>query len=161
MDTKICIPVMGKTKEKLINQVEKVIKMNPDLMEVRADYLEDISEKSLLNILKEVKEKAYNIPVIFTFRTKTEGGEKDISYNEYLAFCEVGADICDYIDIEMMHFIDHVKELVQVVHQKGKKVIGSNHHFNKTPSNDDIENIMKLMENLTGKIKQKCKRCLK
>ena len=75
MDTKICIPVMGKTKEKLINQVEKVIKMNPDLMEVRADYLEDISEKSLLNILKEVKEKAYNRPVIFTFRTKTEGGE--------------------------------------------------------------------------------------
>ncbi len=146
MDTKICVPVMGETKEKLISQVETVIKMNPDLMEVRADYLEDISEKSLLNILKEVKEKAYNTPIIFTFRTKTEGGEKDISYDEYLAFCKVGADICDYIDIEMMHFIDNVKELVQVVHQKGKKVIGSNHHFDKTPSNDDIENIMKSME---------------
>ena len=44
-DTKVCVPIMGKNKRELLLQARDVVKMKPDIVEWRVDYL-DISNKA-------------------------------------------------------------------------------------------------------------------
>ena len=47
MSTKVCVPIMGKTKAEVIVQAVKVAEMKPDIVEFRADYLEDIKKEKI------------------------------------------------------------------------------------------------------------------
>ena len=41
MSTKVCVPIMGQDKKTVLEQTEKVSEMNPDIIEFRADYLDE------------------------------------------------------------------------------------------------------------------------
>ena len=146
MNTKICVPIIGKNKEEMIEQAEKVTNMKPDMVELRADYLEIIEKESVIDIVKEVKKVIGNIELVFTFRTKNEGGEKEISQAEYENICISAASFCDYVDLEIMGHSDIARDLISRIQSEGAKVIGSNHHFDKTPEDNKIIKIMQTME---------------
>lgn len=146
MSTKICVPVMGKDKKEIIEQAEKVVAFHPDMVELRADYLEKINKEIVIDIANEIKSILKDIELVFTYRTKKEGGEKEINTSDYKEICIAAASVCDYVDVEIIGHTDIAKDLVSEIQKNGAKVIGSNHHFESTPKDEDIIQIMKSME---------------
>lgn len=149
-NARICIPVMGKNKEEVLSQVRKVKNSQPDIIEWRIDYLDT---NNYLEILEAIHNEVVDTPLIVTYRTLEEGGEKQISLEEYSKIC---ADIAkvgnkynvEYIDVEAYRLREHVKDLIQLIQKENVKVIGSNHNFKKTPSIDKMSNIMTEMNQL-------------
>lgn len=146
MSTKVCVPIMGKDKKEMIEQAQKVLAMKPDIVEFRADYLDEIRREAVIDIVSEVKKILGNVELIFTFRTKEEGGENEIDELEYKKICVAAATVCDYVDVEIIGHLRIAKKLISEIKNEGAKVVGSNHHFDKTPEDDKIIEIMKEME---------------
>ena len=150
-DTKVCVPIMGKNKRELLSQARDVVKMKPDIVEWRVDYL-DISNKAegdyyIHLIAKKIRNILKDIPLIYTFRTKEEGGEKSITWDLYKKY--IVSAIChgdaDFYDVEMYRNKDRIYELFDDLKEVDEwitseyKMIGSNHYFDKTPSVEENE----------------------
>ena len=75
---KICIPVMGSTTETLKEAAGHAMKKHPDLIEWRADYFADIeNEEVRRQAFDELREILGEVPLLFTIRTRREGGAFD------------------------------------------------------------------------------------
>lgn len=146
MKTKICIPIMGQDEKEVLNQAEKVLQMQPDLIEWRVDYIEKLDTDVIENITAKLKNIIGNVKLVFTFRTADEGGKQSISDEKYSEICCKAAENCDYVDVEIMGHMKIAKNLIAEIKKNGAKVIGSNHYFDNTPSNGEIIYIMKKME---------------
>ena len=144
-DAKICVPVMGKDKKELVESIRDALNSNPDIIEIRWDYIE---HENVIEVLKEVRRLVNDTAVIFTFRTSNEGGEKAIQQKEYakLNLQVAQSGLVDLIDVEIMSNMVFAKDLIEEIHMFGTYVIGSNHNFNKTPSYEEIETIIKTIE---------------
>lgn len=147
---RVCVPVMGKTTEEVLQQLKSVVEMEPDIIEWRGDFFETDNNEGYLNILKQMKDVNENIPVIFTIRTDSEGGNKKIGWNEYCDLClfiaEKGKEFnVEFVDVEVFKD-DKANELINSLHEKGMNVIGSNHHFDKTPDKEEMVKILSTIE---------------
>ena len=147
---RVCVPVMGKTSEEVLQQLKSVVEMEPDIIEWRGDFFETDNNEGYLNVLKQMKDVNENIPVIFTIRTDSEGGNKKIGWNEYCDLClfiaEKGKEFnVEFVDVEVFKD-DKANELINSLHEKGMNVIGSNHHFDKTPDKEEMVKILSTIE---------------
>lgn len=147
---RVCVPVMGKTTEEVLQQLKSVVAMEPDIIEWRGDFFETDNNEGYLNVLKQMKDVNENIPVIFTIRTDSEGGNKKIGWNEYCDLClfiaEKGKEFnVEFVDVEVFKD-DKANELINSLHEKGMNVIGSNHHFDKTPDKEEMVKILSTIE---------------
>lgn len=147
---KVCVPVMGKTTEEVLQQLKSVVEMEPDIIEWRGDFFETDNNEEYLNVLKQMKNVNENIPIIFTIRTDSEGGNKKIGWNEYCDLClfiaEKGKEFnVEFVDVEVFKD-DKANELINSLHEKGMDVIGSNHHFDKTPDKEQMVEILSTIE---------------
>lgn len=151
---KICVSIIGRTNEEMISQAKKILELPVDLVEVRIDYYEQyadvISVKKLLGELKTVIRQ----PVIFTFRTADEGGERDSSREEYQQLLKqiIATGLIDIVDIELFKGDALVKDIITYAHKSGVKVILSNHDFNKTPVKFEIIARLVKMQQLNADI---------
>ena len=120
---KICVPIVGKTREEILEAAREIKEAPVDLIEWRADWFKDVFDiEHVKSILAELRSIIGEIPLLFTFRTKTEGGEKEIAYEQYKRL-----------------FIDNgVSALITEIQEAGVSVVGSNHDFNKTPAKEEI-----------------------
>lgn len=147
---KICVPLVGKTDDELISEIEKLKDINFDLVEWRIDfYEEDININKIADVSKSIREKLGDIPVLATFRTAKEGGEKSITNDKYIELykCLSESKYVDLIDVELFSGDSVVKKIVDNAHENNIKVIISNHDFNKTPSKDEIiKRLIKMQE---------------
>ena len=147
---RVCVPVMGKTTEEVLQQLKSVVEMEPDIIEWRGDFFETDNNEGYLNVLKQMKDVNENIPVIFTIRTDSEGGNKKIGWNEYCDLClfiaEKGKEFnVEFVDVEVFKD-DKANELINSLHEKRMNVIGSNHHFDKTPDKEEMVKILSTIE---------------
>lgn len=55
MKTKICIPIIGQDEKEVLDQTEKILQMQPDLIEWRADYIEKLDTDVIENITAKLK----------------------------------------------------------------------------------------------------------
>jgi len=137
---KICVPIVGKTREEILEAAREIKEAPVDLIEWRADWFEDVFDvERMKSILAELRSIIGEIPLLFTFRTKAEGGEKEIAYEQYkrLLKCVAEKGLVDLIDVEV--FIDNeVSTLITEIQKLGVSVVGSNHDFNKTPAKEEI-----------------------
>lgn len=143
LPVKTIVPITAKTKQQALEQA-KIIAENPhaDMAEFRIDLLDFASDtKAVIKLGKELNQVLKNKPLIATIRTANEGGQLKISdadyestYTEYLK-----QPFMQLLDIEMFRDQARVKKLTQRAHQKNVLVIMSNHDFDKTPAQQDIE----------------------
>ena len=152
---KICASVVGKSETEIIKECKKIYSMDADIVELRCDFYEYIKDiTKVCNLLDKIKKILNNKPLIFTIRSKEEGGEINISENEYM---DLYKNICkkkltDIIDVELRVGDEKAKQLVEIAHNNDIKVIISKHNFEKTPSkNEMIEDLIK-MQKLKGDI---------
>ncbi len=147
---KICAPIVGVTKEEIIHEAEKMKHLSVDIAEWRADWFEEVFHiETVKDILKSLRDILGEMPVLFTFRTLKEGGEKSIDREDYMRLIQDAAktNCVDLVDVEMF-FGDEVKGIIEQVHQHGVKVIASNHDFEKTPDVDEMISRLCKMQNL-------------
>lgn len=146
---KICIPVMGKNLEEITEHTKRAVSAQPDLLEWRADSYEKILEPGKAReALRQIREIAGQLPLLFTFRSAAEGGEKAITPETYTALCmEAAISGCaDLIDIEAkMEGLD-AADLIKNIHLENRLVIASRHYFHKTPEEDEMREIFKTLE---------------
>ncbi|NME98899.1 type I 3-dehydroquinate dehydratase [Aneurinibacillus aneurinilyticus] len=144
----ICTPLVGKTREAILYETEKILAKQPDLLEWRVDFFEGIADTcTVIDLAKSIKHIAEDTPLIFTRRSFKEGGEQ-ISLSEsqvvrlYSAICESGN--VDIIDYELMNVKEDVNHLRNISKKHGIKMIMSYHNFNCTPKVDALSE--KLIE---------------
>lgn len=145
---KICVPIVGNNKEEIMKQAEEVIGMEPDIVEWRCDCYENEQLSDIRDCIVSIRNMLGNIPLIFTFRTAEEGGEKSISDEAYHQLnVEVArTGMADFIDIEACSKKEYAKKLIEEIHMAGVKVIASNHDFKKTPDENEIVDRLTAME---------------
>jgi 3-dehydroquinate dehydratase I len=139
---KIIVPTTGATADDVLAQA-RAIGSNPDvdIIEYRIDYLNfDTDAAQVAELGKKVAAAANGKPLILTFRTKAEGGSKEISDKEYgdLYLALIKAHFIDILDVEMFRQPSVVREVVAAAHAAGIKVVMSSHDFKKTPPTAEI-----------------------
>ena len=152
---KICIPLTGRNKEELLEQIQALRQAPCDLAEWRADCFLHISDlNEVLSTLKAIKKQLGDIPLIFTFRTDREGGFSPISSIQYevLLSTVITLGRPDLVDIEWSMEDNIRKPLLFLAEQTGVRTILSHHNFSKTPSEAEMLSILQNMDILGGHI---------
>lgn len=138
---KICVPIVGKTREEILMAVKEILNVPADLVEWRVDYFESVFEmQKVVALSAELREMLGEMPILFTFRTKKEGGEKELNSRAYamLAQMMIASDNIDLVDVEVFAEKKEVLSIIEVAHKYGVKVVGSSHDFAKTPDKEEI-----------------------
>lgn len=146
---KICIPITGEDKATIEKEIEELLVLKPDLAEWRVDcYKSQKTGESIWEMLKTINDKLGEIPLLFTFRTKGEGGEQEIMYEDYVKLLLQAADtgFVDLIDVEVFFREEDAEGLIEKLHQAGVLVLASNHHFHGTPDAEELIARMQKMD---------------
>ncbi len=152
---KICVSVTGNTLDEIVLQAEE-IKNNPvDIVEWRVDYFEDVYRiEQVIGVLEKLSKVLNDCPILFTFRRKIEGGERDISLEDYkvLNLKVIESGLADLVDVELFAGDESVCGIVEAAHKNGVKVVISNHDFTKTPEREELLVRLRKMQELGGDI---------
>jgi len=152
---KIIVPIVGKTQQEVLWKAAAFQGLKMDVVEWRVDFCEDVFDTPrMLETLAKLREALGNLPLLFTFRTQKEGGEKDISMEAYTSLNKAVAESghADLIDVEIFSGDDVVAENIRNIHGAGKLVVGSNHDFHATPPKDEIVARLQKMQELGADI---------
>ena len=139
---KICVPIIGKTREDILHEAYGTLKAPVDIVEWRADWYEDVSSfEKVGEVLKELRRVLNELPILFTFRTAREGGQKEIDARAYVELIRavIKTDMVDLVDIELFMGDRIVEDIVSEAHKGNVKVIASNHDFEKTPEKEECD----------------------
>ncbi|MDP4089177.1 MAG: type I 3-dehydroquinate dehydratase [Bacillota bacterium] len=144
----ICTPLIGKTREVILDELDKILVKGPDIIEWRADFFDNLSDcLDVAALARDVKKLAGNISVIFTIRSAREGGQPiSLSDSEVI---EINTVVCretdiEYVDCELSNTPSDINYLLKVAHENGTGVIASFHNFDYTPAEDIL--YAKLLE---------------
>lgn len=154
---KICVPVTGVTEEEILEQAKQAVEQQPDLLEWRADFYEYLANSECVRKLSEkLRVILRQIPMIFTVRTSSEGGNYQGSTEDYVnILLETGkCSQIDLVDVELYKDISRMTDLTKELQAMGKAVIASNHHFHETPSMERMEEILAQMEEAGADIRK-------
>ena len=152
---KIIVPIVGITKEDIIEEAKTFDSIPVDVVEWRADWFEGVFDFAKVeDVLKDLRTVLGNIPLLMTFRTSKEGGEKAIEPDVYVELNKKAAatGLVDIVDVEAFTGDSYVKEIIEAAHEAGVAVVASNHDFDKTPDKDDIVGRLRKMQELDADI---------
>ena len=116
---KICVPIVGKTKTDILEEAKKITTLPVDVVEWRVDWFDDVfTTEKVLETAKELQEVLKDIPILLTFRTSKEGGEKEISVSDYAALniAVAQSGYVDLIDVEAFTGDEVVKTIINAAH---------------------------------------------
>lgn len=152
---KICVPIVGVTKEDIIAEARSFDAIPVDVVEWRVDWFEHVFEtEAVLDVLKDLREALGDTALLMTFRTSKEGGEKAIDAEAYAALNIAAAKsgYVDMVDVEVFTGDEIVSRIIREAHTAGVKVVASNHDFDQTPEKDDIVGRLRKMQDMDADI---------
>jgi len=148
---KICVPIVGKTEEEILQMAKEIVNVPADLVEWRVDWYESVLEmQKVVELSKELREILGEMPLLFTFRTKAEGGELELGTKPYAMLNKlmIASGHIDLVDVEVFAAEKEVASIVETAHKYGVKVVGSNHDFAKTPDKEEIVRRLSYMQSI-------------
>ncbi|WP_165980608.1 type I 3-dehydroquinate dehydratase [Macrococcus carouselicus] len=121
-----------------------------DIIEYRADLCDSQEVPDYVEDIKALKEKFNRLPLIFTYRTRGEGGQGSKEPNDYYELNKaiIEEECIDIIDIEMLLYEDLRDELIQLARAKGIQVLVSHHEMEHTPSLKELKALYQHMQQL-------------
>lgn len=152
---KICVPIVGVTKDDIIAEAKTFDSIPVDVVEWRVDWFEGVFDfDQVLDVLRGLREALGETPLLFTFRTSKEGGEKAIEPEAYaqLNIKVAQSGYVDLVDVEAFTGDEIVKSVIEAAHAAGVKVVASNHDFFKTPDQAEIVRRLRKMQDLGADI---------
>lgn len=152
---KICVPIVGITKDDIISEANSLKDIPVDVVEWRVDWFEGVFDfDQVKSVLTDLRIALGETPLLFTFRTSKEGGEKAIEAVEYenLNKAAAATGLIDLVDVEVFTGDEVVTSIIKSAHEVGVKVVASNHDFKKTPDKFDIISRLCKMQDLGADI---------
>ncbi|MDQ0208976.1 type I 3-dehydroquinate dehydratase [Alkalicoccobacillus murimartini] len=146
----ICSPLIGINSTQLIEEAKLVLSKDPDVLEWRADYfesLEDVNE--VLEAADALRSVIGNTVLLFTIRSMAEGGQSTTlskAQQETLLDALISSGSIDMLDIEQSAGFTSHTQLIEKANRYGVKIIISKHDFEKTPSKEELLQILKANE---------------
>lgn len=152
---KIVAPILAPTREDILKEAQNMRSIPVDVVEWRIDWYEDVfCSQSLTETARLLQEALGEIPLLVTFRTAKEGGEKDIAPQDYcrmlVELCQAGA--ADLVDVELFMGEEIFRAIAAAAHEKGIKVLSSNHEWTSTPEQEVIVARLRRMRELGADI---------
>lgn len=138
---KICVPLVGRAAEDIRSECQSLQALPYDVIELRIDYFEGVTVMAnVTRLLQSIRSVLPDAPLLFTFRTKDEGGEQVLPEDTYFTLLQsaIHSGLIDAVDIEYFRDRDGIAETVTLAKEKGVTIIMSNHDFEKTPAKDEI-----------------------
>ncbi|HEW1427479.1 TPA: type I 3-dehydroquinate dehydratase [Streptococcus pneumoniae] len=134
---KLIVSVMPRSLEEA-QALDATRYLDADIIEWRADYL---PKEAILQVAPAIFEKFAGRELVFTLRTRSEGGEIDLSPEEYIHLIKEVAQFYqpDYIDFEYYSYKDVFEEMLDF-----PNLVLSYHNFQETS-----ENMMEILSELT------------
>jgi len=133
----ICTPLVGRSRDDVLGELATVMPKQPDLIEWRVDFFSGIGDtKLVIETAGALQAAARGVPILFTRRSATEGGER-VALPEsgvvelYAAVCS--ARCVDIIDYELSNREEDFRRLRTASREHGIGMIGSYHNFQSTP----------------------------
>lgn len=152
---KICVPIVGKNEIEIIEQINQIKDSKAELVEWRVDFFGDVrNHEKLMHMLSQIGKELNHLPILFTFRTKREGGNCEMSPEEYeeLLTKVILSELVDIIDIEFFLDSTMVNRLIDTAHKNDVRILLSNHDFHKTPSQSEIVSRLVKMQEMNADI---------
>ncbi len=153
--TKIIVPIVGVTQQAIVDEAKTFGDIPVDVVEWRIDWYEDVFDTAkVIETAGLLQEALGDIPLLVTFRTAKEGGEKEIATDVY---AQLMKDICasgkaDMIDVEVFLGDEVVKDIIAAAHADNVKVVASNHEWISTPAQSEIVSRLRKMQDLGADI---------
>lgn len=152
---KILVPIVGKTKDEIVETAQSFENIHVDVVEWRVDWFEGVFDFAQVeDTLQALREVLKETPILLTFRTAKEGGEKAIEVEAYVELNKKAAatGLVDLVDVEAFTGDEYVKEIIETAHKHNVKVVASNHDFDKTPDKDILVSRLCKMQDLGADI---------
>lgn len=152
---KICIPVTAVSRAQIEQQVSRILAGTCHMIEWRVDYYTETGEADWLpQTLSYLRGLIGDMPLLFTFRTREEGGERSIPMEQYREWnvCAAASGYADFVDLELNRGEVLLQETAEEIHRCGKYVIASFHDFQKTPERGELIGILCRMQELGADI---------
>lgn len=152
---KICVPIIETTEEKILEKAEEILCEPIDLVEWRVDHFENSDHlEAIEGVLRGLRKRLGEIPLLFTFRTESQGGCKSITPKDYFALNLAVAmfGCADMIDLEIYQDLERAEQVIRMLHGAGICVVASHHDFDKTPERMEIMEILSKMNEMGADI---------
>jgi len=136
---KICVSIIGQTISQMKEEAEHIKTLPIDVVEWRVDFFEEATDRTgIIHALEEINGILPEVPLMATFRTAQEGGNRDISPAEYAVINKeiITSGLADLVDVELITEEGIVRELIATAKEHKVAVIISSHDFEKTPPVD-------------------------
>ena len=135
---KLIVSVMPKSLEEA-QAIDVTRYHDADIIEWRADFL---PKEAILQVAPAIFEKCAGRELVFTLRTRAEGGQIELSSEEYVQMIKEVAQLYqpDYIDFEYFSYKDVFDQMLDF-----PNLVLSYHNFQETP-----ENLMEILSELTS-----------
>jgi 3-dehydroquinate dehydratase-1 len=133
----LCAPLVGATREALLEEAATVRTAAPDIFEWRADFFRELgAAKAVVDTAQALRRALPGLPLLFTCRSAAEGGQKaaisaQAVVDVYAAVCE--ADCADLVDYEMSNDPARMKAVREASRRRGIGLVCSYHNFQETP----------------------------
>ena len=135
---KLIVSVMPKSLEEA-QAIDVTRYHDADIIEWRADFL---PKEAILQVAPAIFEKFAGRELVFTLRTRAEGGQIELSSEEYVQIIKEVAQLYqpDYIDFEYFTRKAVFDQMLEF-----SNLVLSYHNFEETP-----ENLMELLSEMTN-----------
>ena len=140
------VPVTETGQEEILNAARQAVCQGVDALEWRIDWFEQASHWSRVQeILLDLAKICEHKILLCTFRTRQQGGQRELTEEVYLELLEeiAKSGLADLLDVEVPQLSD-VSTVIGQLQNAGQRVIGSSHYFSGTPETDQMK--QELME---------------
>ena len=140
---KLVVSIMPRNIEE-VQAIDVTRYEDADIIEWRADFL---AKEAILQVAPAVFEKFAGRELLFTLRTRSEGGEIDLSSEEYVQIIKYVTQFYqpDYVDFEYYTHKDVFDQMLDF-----PNLVLSYHNFQETP--DNMMEILSELTSLTPKV---------
>ncbi|MDO4262276.1 MAG: type I 3-dehydroquinate dehydratase [Eubacteriales bacterium] len=148
---KICVPIVDREGEGILRSAERIARLPADLVEWRADFCgELLEERFLLEMLEGLRRRLGKKTILYTMRTKGEGGELSADADTYFRLNRAAAasGFAELVDVEAFFAGERTGREIRAIQEAGSRVIASFHNFDRTPGREEMVNRLLRMEEL-------------
>ncbi|MDV0446842.1 3-dehydroquinate dehydratase [Methanosarcinaceae archaeon Ag5] len=140
-DLQLYPAVVGTISEDAVHSAFLGRELGADILEIRYDLIlgdlmskfdEKMVKKECVSMIRKIRETG--LPIIATFRSKSEGGQMDLSVRDQFKWIHFITPHVDFVDLEWSSPKSKIKKSVELAQKSQTQVIISSHYFDKMPS---------------------------
>lgn len=142
----LCVPVVEIEENQIYKAAEFAAGQGAEVLEWRIDWFAKANQwDKVEQVLHRLQEICADVILLCTFRSKPQGGEREISQEAYVELLKKIAEsrMADLLDVESPR-VSEPSSVIRMLHDMGQHVIASSHYFSHTP--DTITMQQELIE---------------